>query len=178
MSVVHDPHSQRGVVLVVSLLVLLVLGVIAATMARTSLLELRMAGNEEARIAALQQALTGIDAVLADPANLPPASTLGHRSCLDGVTATGCDDHAITIASAALPATGDLDLAAVRVAPLAGPMPVMAQDRASSAIHYVVGKFEVQARYDGSGEQRGHAALAQGVLVRQPASVRTGEVSP
>ena len=41
------------------------LGLIAATVARTNLLQLHMAGNDEARIAAMQQALAAVDSVLA-----------------------------------------------------------------------------------------------------------------
>ena len=56
---------QAGVVLVVSLLVLLIMGIIATTVARTNQLQLHMAANNEARVAGMQQALAIVDAVFA-----------------------------------------------------------------------------------------------------------------
>jgi Tfp pilus assembly protein PilX len=54
MTLYQRGRQQAGVVLVVSLLVLLVMGIIATTVARTNQLQLHMAGNDEARIAAMQ----------------------------------------------------------------------------------------------------------------------------
>ena len=50
-------------VLLLSLLVLLLLAVIALTVSRGSLLQLQMAANEEARMAAMQWALAAVDNV-------------------------------------------------------------------------------------------------------------------
>ena len=171
--------GQRGMVLVVSLLVLLVLGLIATTVARTNLLQLHMAGNGEARIAALQQSLAAVDAVLAGGVSvLPISGGLGYRTCLPGSPNVACNERTVVLAPAALPATGQLDVAVTRVAPLLGNMPVMSEEGASSAVHFRVAKFEIAVAYLAAGQDAGRAALVQGVLVRLPYSHQSGGGTP
>lgn len=170
--------NEGGAVLLVSLLVLLLLGIIATTVAGTSQLQLHMAGNDETRIAAMQQALAAVDGVLALPSNLSANVPVGHRNCTARARAGQCDEYTLSPDPAALPAAGELELAVVRVAPAEAPVPVTPEDVASSAIHYRVAKFEVQVAYDGSAQGGGRAVLAQGVLVRVPVSLQSGGVSP
>jgi hypothetical protein len=160
------------VVLLVSLLVLLVMGVIATTVARTNQLQLHMAGNYEARIAAMQQALAVVDAVFARPANTLAGSGVGHWKCLADSADENCDDYALILEQEVLPAVGKLDVIVVRLAPEVGRMPILGEGRASSAVYYRVAKFEVRVAYDGAGEGFGQASVAQGVLVRLPDSAR------
>lgn len=56
------PLRQRGVTLAVILMLLIGVTVVALTSLQTGLLEMVMAGNEEARVAAFQKAQAGIDA--------------------------------------------------------------------------------------------------------------------
>lgn len=170
MSSVHPHSRQRGVVLVVALLVLLLLGIIATTVARSNLLQLRMAGNDEARTAAMQQALAVVDAVLPSAVGLAPAGGVGYRLCLPDSATTDCDDYSLVLESGALPAVGITDVAVTRVAPLEERMPVLAEDQASSTVYYRVAKIEVQVSYAGSAAGLGRATIAQGLLLRLPAS--------
>jgi hypothetical protein len=173
------PHSgQRGVVLVVSLLVLLLLGIIATTVARTNLLQLRMAGNDEARTAAMQQALAVVDAVLPSAVGRVPAGDVGYRLCLPGSDDTGCDEYSLALEGGALPATGSTAVAVTRVAPLEERMPVLAEAQASSTVYYRVAKLEVQVSYDGSAAGIGRATIAQGLLLRLPASPQVVGAEP
>jgi hypothetical protein len=157
-------------VLVVSLLVLLLLGIIAGTVARTNQLQLHMAGNDEARIDALQQALAAVDGVLAGAAGISPAGSPGYRVCAAGDPDTRCDEHTLTLAPDALPAAGGLAVALVRVAPLEGRLPVTGEAGASSTVYYRVAKYEVQAAYDATDRGQGRVALSQGLLLRLPSS--------
>jgi Tfp pilus assembly protein PilX len=170
--------SQRGFVLIVSLLVLLLLGIIATTVARTNRLQLHMAGNDEGRVAALQQALAVVDAVLDSPAAISLDSSVGHMNCMAGSPDPACDEYTLELAPGALPESGDLALAVTRVAPAESAMPVMEEAMASSAVHYRVAKFEVQVTYDGTTAGVGRASLAQGVLVRLPVSTQSGGGAP
>ncbi len=170
--------AQRGVVLLVSLLVLLVLAIIATTVARTNVLELHMAGNEEARVAALQQALAAADGVLASAVGAPLKGGVGYRLCLPGSADPACDEHSLVLEPGAGPTAGSAEVAVTRVAPLADRMPVMAEARASSTVYYRVAKFEVQVVYDGTARDLGRAAIAQGLLVRLPSSPRSGGGTP
>lgn len=167
-------RQQAGMVLVVSLLVLLVMGVIATTVARTNQLQLHMAGNDEARVAAMQQALAVIDAVYARPANFRTDVVTGHRTCLAASINESCDDHSLTLEQGLVPAIGHLEIAVQRLAPEAGRMPVLAENAANSAVHYRVAKFEVQVLYEGAADSGGRASLAQGVLVRLSHSASSG----
>jgi hypothetical protein len=174
----HCCRQQTGVVLVVSLLVLLVMAVIATTVARTNQLQLHMAGNDEARIAAMQQALAAVDGVFARPANFRADVDIGHRMCLAASVAERCDAQTLTLEHGALPANGLLEVAVQRLAPEAGRMPVLAESSASSTVHYRVAKFEVQVAYDGTAEGGGRASVTQGVLVRLSRSVSSGGGMP
>jgi hypothetical protein len=170
MRSLHPDTGQRGVVLIVSLLVLLLLGTIATTVARTNLLQLHMAGNDAARIDAMQQALAMVDAVLPSAVAIAPLGGVGYRLCLPDSTDTGCDDYSLLLETGALPATGITDVAVTRVAPLEERMPVLGETEASSTVYYRVAKLEVRVSYDGSADGLGRATVAQGLLVRIPAA--------
>lgn len=167
---------QRGAVLIVSLLVLLLLGLIATTVTRTNQLQLRMAGNTENRTAAMQQALGAVDAVLDSPTSTPLSGGVGHIICAaDAAPELACGEHTLQLPPDALPDVGALDVHVVRLEPAVARMPVLAEDSASSAVYYRVAKFEVRAAYEGTAEGLGRVAIAQGVLVRLPVSLQSGE---
>ena len=174
----HGSRQQAGVVLVVSLLVLLVMGIIATTVARTNQLQLHMAGNDEARIAAMQQALAVIDGVFARPANFRTDVGVGHRMCHVAALSGSCDAQTLTLEAGVLPTVDQLEIAVERLAPEAGRMPVLNESNANSTVHYRVAKFEVQVVYDQTADGGGRASLAQGVLVRLPKSANYGAGLP
>lgn len=160
------PWQQRGVVLLVSLLVLLLLALIATTVVRTNLLQMHMAGNDQAKVAALQHALAILDAVLDSGAGTELDGSVGRKACAQTSTEQGCDTRRIPLAPGLEPPTGVIDFSVVRMAPLEARMPVMNEDRASSTVFYRVAKFEIRASYDGIDEGLGRVLAAQGVLVR------------
>lgn len=166
----QSTSGQRGLVLLVSLLVLLVLGVIATTVALTNQLQLHMAGTDEARIAALQQALAAVESVLASGAGMSLKGGPGYRVCSAASVDEACDEKTIVLEPDAEPAAGSMEVAVVRMAPLVDSLPVMGEAVASSTVHYRVARFEVQATYDGIPQGLGRAAVAQGVQVRLPAA--------
>ncbi|MEE4146684.1 MAG: hypothetical protein V2I26_17900 [Halieaceae bacterium] len=170
--------AQEGLVLLVSLLVLLLLAVIATTVAGTNRLQLRMAANDEARVAALQQALAAVDAVLDSPGGISLDSAVGHRRCMAGSPEPSCYDYTIELPPDALPAAGSLDVSVTRVAPAESAMPSLDETGASSAVHYRVAKFEIRVAYDGTSAGAGRATLTQGVLVRLPVSTQSGGGMP
>ena len=166
--------GQRGVVLLVSLLVLLLLGIIATAVARTNQLQLHMAGNDEGRVAALQQALAVVDAVLEHPTGMRLDSDVGHRVCQSGSADSSCDEYTVGLVPDARPEGGRFEVSVTRIAPLESRMPLLHEGQASSAVYYRVAKFEVRAAYDGAAAGLGRAALAQGVFVRFPVSTQSG----
>jgi hypothetical protein len=178
MTLHHGSRQQAGVVLLVSLLVLLVMGIIATTVARTNQLQLHMAGNDEARIAAMQRALAVIDGVFARPGNFRTDVPAGHRTCRVAAVSEGCDAQSLTLDAGVLPTVGLVEVAVERLAPEAGRMPVLGESHANSTVHYRVAKFEVQVVYDQTADGGGRASLAQGVLVRLPQSASSGAGIP
>ena len=170
--------GQRGLVLLVALLVLLLLAVIAMTIAGTNRLQLHMATNDEGRVAALQQALAVVDAVLDSPTGISLDSSVGDRRCMAGSPDPSCDEYTIELPPGALPGAGSLEVSVTRIAPAQSEMPSMGEAEASSAVHYRVAKFEIQVAYDGAAAGIGRATLTQGVLVRVPVSTQSGGGAP
>lgn len=161
-----SPWQQHGVVLLVSLLVLLMLALIATTVARTNLLQMHMAGNDQARVAAMQHTLAVLDAVMDSGAGTELDGNVGRKFCGQTSTLQGCDARRIALAPGLEPPIGAVDFSVVRMAPLEARMPVMSEDKASSTVFYRVAKFEIRASYDGTDEGQGRVLAAQGVLVR------------
>ena len=158
--------GQSGTALLVSLLVLLVLALLATTVARTSLLQMQMAGNDEHRMSARQWALAAVDGVLASGAGMELSARPGFTRCTVGATALGCDASDMELSPAVQPTVGRQEVAVARVAPLASRLPRMSEERASSTVFYRVAKFEIRGAYDGTAHGLGRAAVVQGVLVR------------
>ena len=134
MRILRPKAHERGVVLVISLLVLLILAIVASTVARTNVLQLHMAANEEARIAARQFALAAVDAVLSDSENLSLQPAVGHRVCSRNSSDASCDERTIALGSSVAPTAGSLNAAVVRLAPHPVGMPVMDEGAASSVV--------------------------------------------
>ncbi len=168
-------RGQRGLVLVVALLVLLLTAIIATAVAATSLLQLRMAGNDEAEVVAQQQALSAVDAVLSDPGATTVRGQPGYRRCTPGAGPDGCDQTDLDLDDRWLPGAGGTGVTVTRIAPAGARLPPMAQDRASSAVAYRVAKFEVRAVHDDSLQGGARATVVQGVLVRLVAPPGLGD---
>ena len=162
--------QQRGAVLIVSLLFLLLLTLIATTASRTSTFELKMAGNEQSRIEATQHALAVIDAIESDSDNTPIVGDIGYKICATGVSGSGCNESIITLASTVttVPTGSSLSYHVTRKGPLETDAPTMDEDQASSASAFKVARYEVTATYDGTGAGLGSAQIVQGVLVKIP----------
>ena len=118
-------------------------------------MQLQMAGNDEAKLAALQHALAIQDAVLAQPGSTPVLGGVGYRICSTGSTNGSCNQSTLTIDSALQPAIGRVDAVVTRVGPALARLPVMSEAMASSGLHYRVAKFEIRSTYDGSAEGLG-----------------------
>lgn len=158
-------RGGRGTVLLVCLLVLLLLALLGTTVARTSLLQLRMAGNDENRLSALQQAMAVVDAVLETGAGMDLSAAVGYRACTAQLGPLPCD-AGLTLPAVLPSPSGRLDAVVERLAPLAARMPRLSEEGASSTVAYRVASFELRGIYDGTAEGLGRAAVSQGVLVR------------
>ncbi|TXS91368.1 hypothetical protein FV139_16725 [Parahaliea maris] len=163
-------HSQRGAVLLISMLILLLLAIIATTVSETNLMQLQMAGNDEAKSEATQQSLAIVESILSDQSNIPVVGDIGFKICASG--GSGCDLHVMDVDSALIPATGTTDYYAVRVGPLETTIPAMDESMASSGASYKAAKFDIYASYDGTANKQGYTKVVQGVLVKLAASAQ------
>lgn len=92
MNVAHIRSRQRGVALAVALILLVVLTLLALSGIRLSTMELRMALNDELRVAAFEQAQSMVDTTVRRFTNTPilaPGITRCVKTITDKCTAAG-----------------------------------------------------------------------------------------
>ena len=162
--------QQRGSILLISLVFLLILTMGAATSMRSSIMELRMAGNEEARMATVEMTQSIVDEVVGNPNNVIVAGGLGYVNCTTNVS--GCDENTVTINPSLLPVAeaGKAEVVIERLAPALTPAP---RGINSSADAFNAARFEVDVSYDGTDDNEGKSGIVQGVLVLVPRGAQT-----
>ena len=158
MPLFHDPivrqRRQRGVTLLVVMVLLIGISLISIASVNTSVMELRMARNVESTINNYQTALAAIDYVIADSSNLPP---LGPLNLPTTVTLTGAPFNT---------STGDLLAAtAMLIEDCAAPPRMVA---ASSMRAYSAFRFEITADLDKNASGMGQSGIVQGYLQLGP----------
>ena len=145
---------QGGVVLVVVLMMLIGVTLISIAAVNTSVMELRMARNSEYGVNNFQTALSAVDFVISDPANLP---TVGPLMTPTPVTLTG------SLFSAS---TGDtMTASAIRVAECNLPPRMRA---ANSLMAYSAFNYEITADLDKNVSGMGQTGVVQGYLQMGP----------
>ncbi len=155
----HDPmfrqRSQRGVTLLVVMVMLIAISLISIASVNTSVMELRMARNVESTINNYHTALAAIDYVIADPSNLP---TLGPLNLPVTVTLTGAPFNT---------STGDsLTATVTRTAECSAPPTLVA---ATTIRTFSAFTFEITADLDKNASGMGQSGLVQGYLQLGPA---------
>ena len=152
---------SRGYILLVSLLVLLFLAMLAATVMQTNLLQLRMTNNVERRMQARQAALSQLEAWLSYLGNSMPRGSAGDRHCVEGMAHAACDYADLPLEVAENGATeltitaGDGGL----------PPPRLAEYEATSAVAYKAYHYEITVS---TGVDATAYSATQGVTVLQP----------
>lgn len=165
----RGPEQQRGSVLVVSLIFLIVLGLMGLASMQTSRLELRMASNEEVRTSAQQMAQALSDAVVATPAMTPVIGGAGFTLCTPGEPDCDLESLFMPVAGdiAAEVDAGKLTARAVLTAPTSQPCP---RGLGFSADKFGCTAFQVNSTFDRADEGRGAADITQGILVATPSN--------
>ena len=146
--------SQRGVVLIVVLMMLIGITLISMATVNTSVMELRMARNAEYGVNNFQTALSAVDFVISDPANLPKVGPLMQPT---PVTLSG----SVFAASA-----GDtVTAAAVRIDECGLPPRMRA---ANSLMAFSAFDYEITANLDKNASGAGRTGVVQGFLQMGP----------
>ncbi len=162
-------RQQKGAVLVVAMVFLLIITLFAIGSMRGSNLNLLMASNEQARIEAAEKTQALIDNILSIDDNIKVAGSVGYTMCAVGAS---CDSATLQVESTfTTVASGEsVNYTVVRKGPELGSVPALNEEDVSSASSYKAAVFEVTATYDGSANRQGRSNIAQGVMVIIPGS--------
>lgn len=153
---------QRGAVLLIAMIFLLLLAIIAGTVTQTSILEFFMAGNAQFREEAFQEAQAVVTEISSDIDNFPVVGQVGYTICQTGAT---CDAPVITLTAN----TGTTaEYSVVRRGPLIlESLPFrQGESSGSSTPNFDAVVFEINVAVDGSDNKLGSAEIVQGVAVR------------
>jgi hypothetical protein len=153
--------SQRGSIMLISLIFLVLLGIMGLTSMHTSKLEMRMSGNEQVKVSAHEAAQSLIDAVIADPTMTPVVGDVGYVLCTAGEP--GCDRVSITMPAGPLqPEVTAQHLGATGELQAIGPPP---RGTGFSADFFDANHYRLTATYDRADEGLGRASVTQGIVI-------------
>jgi hypothetical protein len=159
-------QRQRGVVLFISLIMLVVIGMLTMSLMGMSRIEMRMANNEEARISSLQMAQAMNDLIVSRPDMTPVIGGAGYKMCLGDQT--GCDQEMTDLPDNVVVdavTDGYLDASATRQDPEFRPPP---RGMGFSASKFIATSFRLESSYDRAAEGQGQAAVEEGLVVLIP----------
>jgi Tfp pilus assembly protein PilX len=159
-------HNQRGVILVIALIFLVAITLITVSSMRSSKLGLRMAQNEESRIAAVQAAQALADAIVANPASTPVVGTTGFTACTPGQY--GCNRNDLPVNNELLSndvTASHISARVERTGTVFRPPPRVVE---SSIDKFTSASFRVTTEYDRVDEGLGRQQITEGVLVLVP----------
>lgn len=152
-----------------SMVFLLLIAMIAASVMQTSAMELRMAGNDQFREQAFQK-VQGIASVISSRAeNFPTLSPISYLLCSNRVAIDGCnaDLAALDVSIVAVSPGVSLSYSVERRGPaLLKALPFrIEQGTVSSSLAYDAAVFETFVQLDGSAARRGSAQVALGIAI-------------
>lgn len=167
---------NRGVVLVLAMVFLLLLTLVATTVMQFSIQEFQMAGNSQFREEAFQRAQAVAEELADDPNNFPVVGDVGYTICLATDTDADCNSTNFLAApvSASAPTGVEVSYRVVRQGPrFVEALPFRESQRAaSSARAFDAALFEIMVDVDGNEGRLGSAEVVQGVAVRVASSVQ------
>ena len=158
--------KQRGAVLMVSLIMMVVIGMLTLSLMTMSRIQMRMASNEESRVNALQMAQAINELVISDPDMTPVVGTAGFRLCTDNVA--DCDMETIAPDNDVLVEAVNYDqlsAVATRGTPEFQPPP---RGTGFSVSKFTATSFDLSGTYDRAEEGRGFAQVDEGLIVMIP----------
>ncbi len=157
---------QQGAILMIALLFLVTITLLTVSSMRSSNIGLRMAQNEEARIAAVQAAQALADAIVANPASTPVVGKSGYTACTAGQA--NCDRQDLPVEDSMLAyeiATNHISARVERTGSVFRPPPRVVE---SSIDKFTSASFRVTTTYDRVDEGLGRQQITEGVLVLVP----------
>ena len=157
-------NRQRGVSLVVSLVLLIGVTVVSLSALTTGLLEMLMAGAEEARMTAFQKAQAGVEAIAGDTANFAVVGGVGNSNCTSNFNGSeSCSQTTL-----ALPAGFDTAKHSARSERLNPLLACPPRAFATSCDAFKVAHFSVDSRFRDTANRGGRSEVLQGYMVLVP----------
>ena len=172
MSAYHFNSHERGAALFTALIFLIIVTMLSLTAMRGSVLELRMASNQELKNTAFQRAQAVVDATIGDSGNMPTLGDIGTTNCMATDPNPGdCDNVSVALDDGYLATTeyfdgdesdGEIYVRTTRLAPLQAPAP---RSIGTSASIYSVASYQVDGIYDLSEIGQGRAQIREGLML-------------
>jgi len=161
--------SQRGAVLIVSMILLLLLGLLATTVSENSLLQVQMSGNDEAKLASTHEALAIVEAIVENSGSAPVLGDIGYTVCpvLDALSPANiaCNEKTIDLSElGVVPDDASVSYYVRRVGPEEVPLPFVDATRAGSAARFKLARHEIVVDIDRTATNRGRTQLVQGLI--------------
>lgn len=169
----HYKH-QSGAALFVALMFLIIITMLSLAAMRSSMLELRMASNQELKNTAFQHAQAVLDATIGDSGNMPTLAGVGDTNCMGsdpGASGT-CELSSVELDEGYLATNteffdgditdGEVYSRVTRLAPLERAAP---RSIGTSLSTFSVATYEVDAVYDLSNIGQGRARLREGLML-------------
>lgn len=164
-------QANRGVVLLLALVFMLMLAIIAATVVQRSVLQLHMSGNDQFHEENLQLALAIATELSLNPDNFFTGGEVGHINCPVAAENLGCDRKELEEPGSVQTLTGvEINYWVMRQDPLIWESyPVReSHDTESSDISFRAAIFEINVRINGRENRLGDVHIAQGIAVGVP----------
>ena len=165
------PSSRyAGLVLPLGLIYLILVSLVVLAAIESARLQFRMAGNYQLREQARQQARGIVREIGAAEAYFRENLDPGQVDCAIGSNADNCDFKRLPQPDAAREQAAQVDYRVIRRYPQhAQALPVRERESlASSARRNRFLMYEVQVKFDQTGEGRGAIELVRGVAIRAP----------
>ena len=159
-------RRQSGAILVISLIFLIAITLLTISSMRSSNINLRMAQNEESRVAAEQAAQALADAIVASPGSTPVIGISGYTVCTYGEDT--CDSYDLVVDDPTLTdaiASNYISAKVQRTGTVFRPPPRVIE---SSIDKFSSASFRVTATYDRTDNGLGYRQISEGVLVLVP----------
>ena len=161
--------SNKGAVLLLAMIFLLLMAMVAGTVMQNSILAFRMAGNDQFREEAFQKAQGIASAISEAQDNFPVSGGVGYIICRDNTVTADCsaDLAALDPNVVSVPAGVTIDYQIERQGPLLlETIPFrLGQGSTSSSLAYDAAIFEASVEVDGSTVGLGKAQVVQGVAI-------------
>lgn len=162
----HVAAKQQGAVLITALVFLLAVTLLSTSSMRASTIGVRLATNEESRVAAVQTAQGLTEAIIGSPASTPVIGGAGFSNCTNGEG--GCERYLVDVPVGYLTQAVDAGYLTARVERLTPPEKPPPRVLASSIDKFSAASFQIAATYDRTEEGLGRARVVEGLLVLVP----------